>query len=75
MAYDFLSPDQQELLDLLRNELAEYVGQAPQNLWSDASVQQQHFSFIGNQIEHLARAAQMVGLSGLMVALPVSKLM
>ena len=68
MAYDFLSPDQQELLDLLRNELAEYVGQAPQNLWSDASVQQQHFSFIGNQIEHLARAAQMVGLSGLMVA-------
>ena len=65
MAYDSLSADQQELLDLLRNEIADYVGSEPECLWSDHCIWSEHFQYVGGQLEHLSRAVQMVGLAGL----------
>ena len=65
MAYDSLSADQQELLDLLRNEISDYVGSEPDCLWHDQSVWSDHFQYVGGQLEHLSRAVQMVGLMGL----------
>ncbi|WP_394203179.1 hybrid sensor histidine kinase/response regulator [Marinagarivorans algicola] len=65
MAYDSLSPQQQELLDLLRNEVAEYVGNEPDDLWQRVDRWRHYFEHLNSQLEHLARAAQMVGLHGL----------
>lgn len=65
MAYDSLSPQQQELLDLLRNEVAEYVGNEPDNLWQHVDHWRHYFEHLNSQLDHLARAAQMVGLHGL----------
>ncbi|BCD98391.1 hybrid sensor histidine kinase/response regulator [Marinagarivorans cellulosilyticus] len=68
MAYDSLSADQQELLDLLRNEIADYVGSEPEYLWSDHCIWSEHFQYVGGQLEHLSRAVQMVGLAGLAIS-------
>lgn len=64
MAYDALSSEQQELLDLLRNELADYVDGEPPELWESAQIWQAHFKYLSGQLEHLIRAVQMVGLTG-----------
>lgn len=64
MAYDALSSEQQELLDLLRNELADYVDAEPPQLWESVQTWQTHFDYLTGQLEHLIRAVQMVGLTG-----------
>ena len=64
MAYDALSSEQQELLDLLRNELADYVDAEPPQLWESVQTWQAHFDYLTGQLEHLIRAVQMVGLTG-----------
>ncbi|HEY7773661.1 MAG TPA: response regulator [Marinagarivorans sp.] len=68
MAYDSLSADQQELLDLLRNEVADYVDGQPDDLWSEPSVWFEHFNFVAGQLAHFSKAVQMVGLTGLAIS-------